>query len=694
MVGLITDFLFQKVSILNGVGKQKHDSLRELLGGELTKDLLLHIPAAVVDRTKSPRIEDITSGQIVTYRVIVAKHIVPNRSHPRIPYKVKCYSDIGIITLCFFQANKNYLKQILPVGEERIVSGKAELFHNEITISHPDYIEPVGKIDLVKKLEVVYPLKYGLFNKQIIKWVNQIIQKIDDYPEWHRDDIMEREKWASWKESIKRVHHPKTAKDIDHNQSPFIQRLAYDELLAQQISIQLLRLHHSKSQGKEISGTGLLRKHLNEILPFDLTHNQQEIIGEIINEQKSQLRMLRLLQGDVGSGKTVIALAAMLNAVEAGYQTVLMAPTEILAIQHYEWISKVTSELDVNVVLLTGKLSAAEKRGVLQEIHLGSANLIIGTHALFQDQVEYSNLALAVIDEQHRFGVDQRTKLADKGHKVDMLLMSATPIPRSLIMTQYGDMECSRLTEKPLGRMPIVTKAMPLEKIDSVVEGIRRKIMAGDKVYWVCPLIEESEILDLAAVEERFKELSTIFPQKVGLVHGKISPEEREQTMMSFKNGDIDILVATTVIEVGVDVPQATVIIIEQAERFGLAQLHQLRGRVGRNSEQSSCVLLYNAPLGKIAKDRINILRQTNDGFLIAEEDLRIRGSGDIIGTRQSGVPEYRIADFYEHHTLLRMAHDDARLLLSQDATLQSERGKKVRVLLKLFGYDEYAKKI
>ncbi|MCH2037288.1 MAG: ATP-dependent DNA helicase RecG [Rickettsiales bacterium] len=689
MTDVTNGFLFQHISAIKGVGKHKAAILEELLKGAAIKDLLFHMPLSVIDRRQAPELNQIYPGQIGSYIVTIEQHIAPNQkfSASKIPYRVKCLSKAGIITLNFFQANRKYLTQMLPIGEQRVVSGKIERYHNEISMSHPDYIEPLDKIDLVTKLEVVYPLKHGLFNKQLVKWLDEIVSRLEELPEWNRQDVMKQEQWDSWRTSLQHIHHPKAIADLNRETSPFFRRLAYDEMLAHQLSIQLQRMHHLKQKGNAIPIDNTVLKRLQDVLPFTLTSNQLSVIDEIAHDQGSQYRMVRMLQGDVGSGKTVIALAAMLQAVAAGYQAVLMAPTEILATQHYQWIDGFAEALDLKVVFLTGRLSAGDKKRALEDIQSGQGDIIIGTHALFQEQVVYHRLALAIIDEQHRFGVEQRTQLAAKGEAVDMLLMSATPIPRSLTMTQYGDMECSRLTEKPVGRKPIITKAMPLERIHDVYDGIHRKLTTGAKIYWICPLIEESELIDLAAVQARYDELTALFPGKVGLVHGKIASEERHQTMLSFKDGDIDILVATTVIEVGVNVPEATVMVIEQAERFGLAQLHQLRGRVGRGDEQSSCVLLYRAPLSKTGKDRISILRQTNDGFAIAEEDLRIRGSGDLTGTRQSGVPEFKIADFYDHQQLLKMAHDDAKIIISQDPYLESERGKALRMLLKLFGY-------
>jgi len=460
-------------------------------------------------------------------------------------------------------------------------------------------------------------------------------------------------------------------------------------LLASQLAIALVRHHNRSVAGHATRGDGRLRQAALRALPFELTASQNTAIGEIEADMAKPERMIRLLQGDVGSGKTVVAFLAMLIGVEAGAQAALMAPTELLARQHHATIAPLAKAAGVRLALLTGRDSQKQKKQTLQGLADGSIPLVVGTHALVQEEVAFADLALAVVDEQHRFGVHQRMALSSKGHAVDLLVMTATPIPRTLMLAAYGDLDVSKLTEKPAGRQPIDTRTIPLERIAEVVDGIGRQIAAGAGVYWVCPLIEESEEVDLANVEERFRLLSARFPGKVGLLHGRLKGAERDATMAAFADGRLSVLVATTVIEVGVDVPAATVMVIEHAERFGLAQLHQLRGRVGRGAAKSTCLLLYVQPVGETAKARLAIMRETEDGFRIAEEDLRLRGAGELLGTRQSGLPDMRLADLAAHAELLQAARDDARLVIDRDPDLQSDRGAALRALLYLFRRDD-----
>ncbi|MHA1600054.1 MAG: ATP-dependent DNA helicase RecG, partial [Alphaproteobacteria bacterium] len=487
--------------------------------------------------------------------------------------------------------------------------------------------------------------------------------------------------------ALSAVHEPRNAADLEPT-TPARQRLAYDELLANQLALALVRYHQTAQRGRVISGDGRLREKLLAALPFALTGSQQQSVEEILADMARPIRMLRLLQGDVGSGKTVVALLAMLATVEAGAQAVLMAPTEILARQHYKTIAPLAEAAGFSVEILTGRDKGKARAATLARLHSGETQLAVGTHALFQDDVEFNDLALAVIDEQHRFGVHQRLTLAKKGQAVDILVMTATPIPRTLVLTSYGDMDVSRLTEKPAGRQPIDTRALPLERLGEVADGIGRALADGTKVYWVCPLVTESEVVDLAAAEDRHAELKARFGDGVGLVHGRMAGRDRDAVMAAFAEGPVNLLVATTVIEVGVDVPQATIMVIEHAERFGLAQLHQLRGRIGRGADKSTCLLLYQSPLSETASARIRILRETDDGFRIAEEDLHLRGAGELLGTRQSGFPEFRLADLAAHGDLLATARDDARLILERDAELASPRGQALRVLLYLFSRD------
>ncbi|HEX7967317.1 MAG TPA: ATP-dependent DNA helicase RecG, partial [Stellaceae bacterium] len=454
------------------------------------------------------------------------------------------------------------------------------------------------------------------------------------------------------------------------------------------LAIALVRAHTKRLPGRTVAAEGKLRQRVTAALPFALTQAQRQASAEIAGDMASPTRMLRLLQGDVGSGKTVVALIAMLDAVEAGCQAALMAPTEILARQHFATLSKLAAPAGVEIALLTGREKGRAREALLARLTAGEIDIIVGTHALFQEDVAFKDLALAVIDEQHRFGVEQRIALSGKGRGVDILVMTATPIPRTLLLTSYGDLDSSRLTEKPAGRQAVTTRTLPLARLEEVIEAVRRALSQGAKVYWVCPLVEESEAVDLAAVDERHAQLKASFGERVGLVHGRMKGAEKDRVMESFAHGGVDVLVATTVIEVGVDVPDATVMVIEHAERFGLAQLHQLRGRIGRGDKPSACLLLYATPLGETAKARLTILRETEDGFRIAEEDLRLRGAGEVLGTRQSGMPELHLADLAAHADLLAVARDDARLALTRDPELASPRGEALRTLLYLFQRD------
>lgn len=474
--------------------------------------------------------------------------------------------------------------------------------------------------------------------------------------------------------------------------APARARLAYDELLANQLALQIVRRKQRKRPGRSIDGDGTLRERLEQSLPFSLTGSQRIACSEIAGDMKSDSRMLRLLQGDVGSGKTVVALMAMLTAAEQGAQAALMAPTEILARQHFATIEPLAEAIDVSVILITGRDKGKKREKLVSRLNSGDTPIVIGTHALLQDDIGFDDLALVVVDEQHRFGVHQRLALAGKGAAADILVMTATPIPRTLMMTAYGDLETSRLTEKPAGRKPIETRAMPLSRLEDVVDRLRPAIASGARIYWVCPLVEDSDVLDVAAATERQAALAQRFGDRVGLVHGRLKAAEKDAVMARFAGGELDILVATTVIEVGVDVPEATIIVIEQAERFGLAQLHQLRGRVGRGDRPSSCILLYGEPLGETAKARLKVMRDTDDGFVIAEEDLRLRGAGEVLGTKQSGLPQFRMADLAVHADLIDTARDDALLILEKDPDLKSERGKAMRTLLYLFERDAVVK--
>jgi ATP-dependent DNA helicase RecG len=537
-------------------------------------------------------------------------------------------------------------------------------------------------------VEPVYPLTEGLTLNTLRKAMDAALTRVPTLAEWQDPAWRARERYPAFADALRHLHHPAEPADVEPQTLAWT-RLAYDELLAGQLALALVRTHLRRPAGRATAGTGHLRKAVIEALPYALTRSQSEAVADIVADLGKPERMLRLLQGDVGSGKTVVALLAALSVIEGGRQAALMAPTEILARQHYNTIAPLAATAGVEVALLTGRERGRERGAMLERLALGDIHILVGTHALFQEDVAFRDLALAVVDEQHRFGVHQRLALARKGEAVDVLVMTATPIPRTLVLTYFGDMDVSELREKPAGRQPVDTRTLPLSRLDEVIDAIGRALAEGRRVYWVCPLVEESENTDLAAAQDRFTALKDKFGEMVDLVHGRMKGADKDRAMGRFAAGETRLLVATTVIEVGVDVPEATVMVIEHAERFGLAQLHQLRGRIGRGSQHSTCLLLYRAPLGETAKARLKVMRETEDGFRIAEEDLRLRGEGDVLGTRQSGMPGFRIARIEVHGKLIGAARDDAALVLAQDPGLTSERGEALRQLLYLFERDE-----
>ncbi len=678
--------LFSPVTSLDGVGPRTAKYIEALAGPRLV-DLCWHLPSAIIDRRFAPKVADVPDGAVVTLTVTVDKHEPAHNK--RMPYRVRCSDETGVVTLVFFHADKSYLERVLPVGEVRVVSGKAEYYQEQVQISHPDHIAEPENIAELQRVEPVYPLTTGLTAKPLSKAIVQALAATPELDEWQDESYLKKQAWPVWRKALLSVHQPQGEADLGPL-APARQRLAFDELLANQLALALVRQRMRRLPGRSFAGIGMLRDKVLNALPYKLTACQERSLSEIVSDMESTSRMLRLLQGDVGSGKTVVALLAMLAAIEAGGQAALMAPTEVLARQHEKTLSPLARSAGVGLVLLTGRDKGKPREEKLADIASGKAAIVIGTHALFQDDVDFDNLAMAVIDEQHRFGVHQRLMLTGKGSgPVDVLVMTATPIPRTLTLTAYGDMDVSKLTEKPPGRTPVDTRAVPLERLNETIAGVRRAVDGGARAFWVCPLVEESEDSDLAAVDARQASLKSTFGERVGLVHGRMKGPEKDRVMDAFSAGHLDVLVSTTVIEVGVDVPEATVMVIEHAERFGLAQLHQLRGRVGRGSGHSACLLLYAGPLTETAKARIAILRETDDGFRIAEEDLRLRGAGELLGTRQSGLPTFRLADLAEHGELLAAARDDARMIVERDPELTTPRGEALRVLLYLFERDE-----
>jgi ATP-dependent DNA helicase RecG len=675
--------LFAPITSLSGVGPRLGVLIERLVGPAIV-DLLWHLPSGLVDRRFAPKVREAPAGAIATLRVRVDAHLPGQGNRPT---RVRCSDETGFLHLVYFHAKGDFLTKLLPVGAERLVSGRIEHFNNEIQISHPDYVVAPEEADRLKPIEPVYGLTAGVTPRVLQKAMAAALGRIRELPEWLDTGLQKREGWVAWHDALRRVHAPESEAALAPD-TPYRRRLAYDELLANQLAIALVRANTRRLPGRSLSGDKRLRRPVEDALPFRLTASQLQALAEIEADMASPQRMLRLLQGDVGSGKTVVALLAMLAAVECGAQAVLLAPTEILCRQHAATIARLAAPAGIEVLVLTGREKGRARTEILRKLAGGEAGIVIGTHALLQDDVAFADLGLVVIDEQHRFGVEQRMAMSAKGKAVDILVMTATPIPRTLMLTSYGDLDASVLREKPAGRRPIVTRSMPLARLAEIVAAIRRALDGGAKVYWICPLVEESENIDLADAEARHAQLKEVFGDRVGLVHGRMKGAEKDRVMAAFANGGLDLLVATTVVEVGVDVPAATVMVIEHAERFGLAQLHQLRGRVGRGDRQSSCLLLYAQPLGETATARLTIMRESEDGFRIAEEDLRLRGAGEVLGTRQSGEPELRLADLAAHADLLQIARDDARLILTRDPELQSPRGQALRVLLYLFQRD------
>jgi ATP-dependent DNA helicase RecG len=693
--------LFASARALKGVGPRIEGLLNKLVAprhaGAHARaiDLLWHLPVGLIDRSRVPSIADAKAGELATLEVRVAEHRPGGgrRGGRPAPYRILVEDDTGALELVYFKADPAYLKRLLPQGETRLISGKIEAYDGLMQMPHPDHVAAVSQDSTLPLIEPVYPLTAGLSNTTVRKAVDGALRQLPKLPEWIDAGYLAKQGWPSFAHAIGGLHAPESEADLLPS-APARARLAYDELLANQLALAIIRQRLKKRAGKSLSAAGKLRRAIVDALPFALTNAQMRALGEIDADMGADTRMLRLLQGDVGSGKTIVALLAMATAVEAGTQAAFMAPTELLTRQHLATISGFAKAAKLRVALLTGRERGKERTAILESLEAGDIDILIGTHALFQETIQFRDLGLVVIDEQHRFGVHQRLALQAKGTGTgaELLVMTATPIPRTLLLTSYGDMDVSRLDEKPPGRKPVVTRTVPLERLDEVVGGVARAVDKGAQVYWVCPLVAESEVLDVAAAEERFAELRARFGDTVGLIHGKLTGKEKDAVMARFAGGELSILVSTTVIEVGVDVPNASIMIIEHAERFGLAQLHQLRGRVGRGAAESSCILLYKQPLGDTARERLNVMRDTEDGFVIAEEDLRLRGGGEVLGTRQSGLPAFRIATLPEHQELVEAARDAARLTLSRNPMLDGEDGERLRLLLYLFERDDAVK--
>nr|MBT6355046.1 ATP-dependent DNA helicase RecG [Pelagibacteraceae bacterium] len=673
------DLLLSPINKLKGVGP-KLENIINKLGINLNVHFLWHFPYRIIEKKYYENIHDAPINQLVTIKIEVIKHY-PSKFR-RQPYRVSCLANEIPIDIVYFNARHPVIRSVLPLKSFKMISGKLQFFKNKFQITHPASVENISHIQLLREKEPVYSLTAGLNMKSFIKLSNQVLQLLPNPREWIDNRLLKKYNFVSWKEAIEKLHNPEI-EDTYNEKNFFRRRLAFDELYAHQLAICIIRTIDNKKKSTSFKNKNKLKKILINSLEFKLTNSQSIVLNEIQNDLESNKQMIRLLQGDVGSGKTIVALISMLTVIESGYQATLMAPTSILAYQHFENISKLLQNLPIQIDILTGKDKGKSRIEKLEKIKDGSTQIIIGTHALIQEGVNFKKLGFSVIDEQHRFGVYQRMAFNYKGFHPSILVMSATPIPRTLTLAAYGDMDESRLIDKPIGRKPIKTSSLTLKKEKNLIERIKAKINnSNDKFFWVCPLIEESQELDLKAATDRYNSLNKIFKNKVMLIHGQLSEKEKESTMEKFKNEDYRILVATTVIEVGIDIKAATTIIIEHAERFGLAQLHQLRGRVGRNNEESYCILLHKENLNDTAKKRISIMIETNDGFLIAEEDLKIRGPGEILGKRQSGLPSFNVADLSYDGDLLEEAKFYADNIITEDPRLERNGNKNLKDLL------------
>lgn len=678
--------LFAGAETLPGVGPKTAQSLAQM-GVETPRDLLFSLPYSVIDRRRRSSIKGAELPATLTVEVTIGPHR-PARNRGG-AYRIHVTDAEVEFQLVFFHGRSRYLEAQLPEGARRVVSGKVELFDGVAQMVHPDHMVPLAEADDIPAFEPIYHLTQGVTQKTIFKAVRGALERAPSLAEWIDPGQVTREGWPSWTEAIASVHAPQGTADLAP-ESPARARLAYDELFAHQLTLALARQKERRVRGLQSRATGRLQSKVLAALPYRPTNAQARAIEEIAEDMASDKRMNRLLQGDVGAGKTLVAFMALLVAVEAGGQGVMMAPTGILAQQHLEGLAPLAEDAGVVIEILTGRDKGAERKAKLAALARGDIQILVGTHAVFQQDVAFRDLRLAIVDEQHRFGVRQRMELAEKGKGADVLVMTATPIPRSLALAQYGDMDVSVLDEKPPGRKPVKTAVVSTERMSEVVDHLRKAIAEGRQCYWVCPLVDESEVSDLTAAEERFKHLRAILgDDAVGLVHGQMPPAEKDAAMAAFQDGRTKVLVATTVIEVGVNVPNASIMVIERAEIFGLAQLHQLRGRVGRGSAESTCLLMYQPPLTEGGRKRLEVLRETEDGFRISETDLQMRGAGDMIGTAQSGLPRFQVADLERQAGLMAVAQSDARALLAADPHLQSDRGQAARVLLWLMKRDQ-----
>ncbi|HRP09837.1 MAG TPA: ATP-dependent DNA helicase RecG [Terricaulis sp.] len=670
-----------------GARKETMALIAKVAGGPLVRDLMLLAPHNAIDRRKRVPIAETDDGDIATIEAEVDGHMPGYRN---LPYRIRLRDESGFLTVAYFRPNEEMLRRMWPEGQTRLVSGKITIYEGMRQMLHPDYVVDPAKGDAPPPVEPIYPLTQGLPGRTLQRTIQAALDTVPETPEWLEPTTVKAEDWPDFRTALEHIHRPAAPEDVAP-ESPFRTRLAYDELFARQCALRLRRMYRRKSAGRAIAGDGRLAAKMLASLAYRPTGAQTRATEEILADMAEPAPMLRLLQGDVGSGKTLVAALAMARAAEAGLQSAMMAPTDLLARQHGATLEPLLAAAGIPMAVLTGRDKAKERKAILAKLASGEISVVVGTHALFQDEVVFNDLGLIVIDEQHRFGVSDRMRMVAKGYAPHVLVMSATPIPRTLALSIHGDMDLSVLDEKPPGRMPIKTATMPVSRMEEVIDAIDAARRRGERAYWVCPLIEESEAIDLAAVDDRHKELSMRFGKGVEIVHGKMSGPAREAAMERFRSGESFLLVATTVIEVGVNVPEATIMVIEHAERFGLAQLHQLRGRVGRGDKQGSCVLLWKPPLSEHAKQRLDAFRRTDDGFAISELDYKMRGAGDVLGVQQSGLPPFRLVSPEAHSGMLGAADKEARLAVERDPALSSDRGRAIRLALALFGYTEAA---
>ena len=679
---------------LKGLGPRGEELLTKLLAKSLSPlrviDLLWHLPNGYSDRRLTPSILDAAPGSVTTLVVKPVRYNAPPKGAARAPLRIVCEDESASLDVVFFHGDRGAVRRLLPLNELRIVSGRVERYGSRLQMTHPDYILAPSERAKLPGIEPVYPLTLGLTQKFLYRVIGDALAKVPDLPEWLDNSLIQSQSWPSFWRALHILHRPQSQADLAL-WTKARERLAFDEVFSAQLAISLVRRSYRQLSGRSLAGDGNLTARMRNTLPYSLTRSQEQALAEIKGDMLSSRRMLRLLQGDVGSGKTVVAALAMAAAVEAGAQTAMMAPTDVLARQHLETMKPLCEAAGIRLGYLSGREQGKARALLLEQLASGKIQIMVGTHALFQPDVVFHDLALAVVDEQHRFGVAQRLALQEKAKAgdADILVMTATPIPRTLLLSLHGDLDVSQLTEKPAGRKPVATRAVPQDRLEDIVEGLHRALREGAQVYWVCPAVDSETAREMTAAEERAAHLRQIFGERVGLVHGRLSGAEKDAAIAAFTARETSILVATTVIEVGVNVPAATVMIIENAEMFGLAQLHQLRGRVGRGAAQSSCVLLYKAPLSETAKSRLDILRQVEDGFVIAEEDLRLRGGGEVLGPRQSGDPGFRLAQWPQAAPLIDRASDLARYLLTRDPYLKSDQSLAARRCLILFERDD-----